>query len=144
MLNIGMPEMLLIAAIALIVIGPKKLPDMARSIGRAFGEFKRATSDFKESLSVDHEMTNVKSAFDELNAADNADKKRESDDTAVDIKSPIDSVSDPAADNGPENDKQSIKGDEQIETFTESVSGVEEKDPDTQSSSDNSDTNKEH
>ena len=50
MFGIGMPEMLMILAIALIVIGPKKLPDLARSIGRALGEFRRATSDIKESL----------------------------------------------------------------------------------------------
>ena len=47
MFGIGMPEMLLILAIALIVIGPKKLPDLAKSLGRAFAEFKRATSCFK-------------------------------------------------------------------------------------------------
>jgi sec-independent protein translocase protein TatB len=44
MFGIGMPEMFLILAIALIVIGPKKLPDLAKSLGRAFGEFKKATA----------------------------------------------------------------------------------------------------
>ena len=53
MFGIGMPEMLLILAIALIVIGPKKLPDLAKSLGRAMREFKRATSDLKETLAVD-------------------------------------------------------------------------------------------
>jgi sec-independent protein translocase protein TatB len=42
MFGIGMPEMILILAVALIVIGPKKLPDLAKSLGRAFGEFKKA------------------------------------------------------------------------------------------------------
>ena len=52
MFGIGMPEMLLILAIALIVIGPKKLPDLAKSLGRAFAEFRRATSEVKESFEV--------------------------------------------------------------------------------------------
>ena len=39
MFGIGMPEMILILAVALIVIGPKKLPDLAKSLGRAIGEF---------------------------------------------------------------------------------------------------------
>lgn len=66
MFGIGMPELLLILAIALIVIGPKKLPDLAKSLGRAMREFKRATSDFKESLELDGDLKDVKSAFDDI------------------------------------------------------------------------------
>ena len=50
MFGIGMPEMLVILALALIVIGPKKLPDLAKSLGRAMREFKKATSEFKETI----------------------------------------------------------------------------------------------
>ena len=67
MFGIGMPELILIMAIALIVIGPKKLPDLARSIGRALGEFKKATGELKSSLGVDEELEDVKHAFDEMN-----------------------------------------------------------------------------
>ncbi|GAH09726.1 unnamed protein product, partial [marine sediment metagenome] len=49
MFGIGMPEMLLILAVALIVIGPKKLPDLAKSLGRGLAEFRKATSEIKES-----------------------------------------------------------------------------------------------
>jgi len=63
MFGIGMPEMLLIMAIALIVIGPKKLPDLAKSLGRAFAEFKRATSELKESLEIDDELKDIKTTF---------------------------------------------------------------------------------
>jgi TatA/E family protein of Tat protein translocase len=66
MFGIGMPEMLLILAIALIVIGPKKLPDLAKSLGRAMREFKRATSDFKETLAGDEDFSDVKQAFDDI------------------------------------------------------------------------------
>jgi len=66
MFGIGMPEMILILAIALIVIGPRKLPDLAKSLGRAFAEFKRATSELKESLEIDDELKEVKSTFDDM------------------------------------------------------------------------------
>ena len=63
MFGIGMPEMLLILAVALIVIGPKKLPDLAKSLGRAMGEFKKATSDIKQSMEMDAGFGEVKSTF---------------------------------------------------------------------------------
>jgi Tat protein translocase TatB subunit len=68
MFGIGMPEMLLILAIALIVIGPKKLPDLAKSLGRAFAEFKRATSELKESFEIDSELKEIKTTFDEMSS----------------------------------------------------------------------------
>jgi len=67
MFGIGMPEMLVILAVALIVIGPKKLPDLAKSIGRAFGEFKRATTELKESIDIDDDLKDVARNFDDLN-----------------------------------------------------------------------------
>lgn len=67
MFGIGMPELILILAIALIVLGPKKLPDLAKSMGRALREFKKATSEFKESIAVDDELSDVKKAFDDIN-----------------------------------------------------------------------------
>jgi sec-independent protein translocase protein TatB len=67
MFGIGMPELLLILAVALIIIGPKKLPGLAKSLGKAMGEFKRATNDLKETISVDPEFQDVKKAFDDMN-----------------------------------------------------------------------------
>lgn len=67
MFGIGMPEMLLILAIALIVIGPKKIPDLAKSLGRAMREFKKATNDFKETIAIDEDLSDVKKAFDDIN-----------------------------------------------------------------------------
>ncbi len=50
MFGIGMPELLLILAVALIVLGPKKLPEMARALGRGLAEFRRTTDDVKREV----------------------------------------------------------------------------------------------
>lgn len=55
MFGIGMTEMLLIAALALVVLGPKKLPDLARSLGKGFAEFKRATNELKSAMDLETE-----------------------------------------------------------------------------------------
>jgi TatA/E family protein of Tat protein translocase len=68
MFGIGMPEMILILAIALIVIGPKKLPDLAKSLGRAMREFKRATSEFKESIEIAKGLGNLNNNKKETNS----------------------------------------------------------------------------
>lgn len=66
MFGIGMPEMLLLLAVALIVFGPKKLPELAKSLGRALGEFKRATSDLKQSIETETGMDQVRSSLNEV------------------------------------------------------------------------------
>jgi TatA/E family protein of Tat protein translocase len=66
MFGIGMPEMLLLLAIALVVIGPKKLPDLARSLGRAMREFKKATNELKDTMQIDTELQDVKKAFNDI------------------------------------------------------------------------------
>ena len=66
MFGIGMPEMLLILVVALIVIGPKKLPDLAKSLGRAFSEFKRATAEIKETMEFDKDITDIKKSFEDV------------------------------------------------------------------------------
>jgi TatA/E family protein of Tat protein translocase len=66
MFGIGMPEMILILAIALIVIGPKKLPDRAKSLGRAMREFKKATNEFKETIQLEGELSEVKETFKDI------------------------------------------------------------------------------
>jgi TatA/E family protein of Tat protein translocase len=54
MFNIGLPELLIIVAIALIVFGPNKLPELAKAFGRAMREFKKATEEVKESFEAEH------------------------------------------------------------------------------------------
>jgi len=58
--GIGFPELLMILAIALLVIGPRRLPDIAKALGRAMGEFKRATDEFKQTLNEETRAAEIR------------------------------------------------------------------------------------
>ncbi len=60
MFGIGMPELILIMIIALVVIGPNKLPDLAKALGRGIAEFRKATQEIKESLDLEDDLTGIK------------------------------------------------------------------------------------
>lgn len=66
MFGIGMPELLLILAIALIVVGPKKLPELAKALGRGIAEFKKATNELKESLETTTDFADLKQSFNDI------------------------------------------------------------------------------
>ena len=54
--SIGMPELILIFIVALLVFGPKKLPEIGKSIGKGLAEFKRASDDLKKTIETEMEQ----------------------------------------------------------------------------------------
>ena len=79
MFGIGMPELIIIMVIALVVIGPKKLPDLAKALGKGLAEFKKASQEIKDSFNLDDEIKTI---------------KKDTIDTIHDFKDSLDSVDD--------------------------------------------------
>ena len=73
MFGIGLPEMILIMALALIVVGPDKLPDLARSVAKGVLELKKTVSTLKEDLADENPFDAVKPELEE--AADSIKKQ---------------------------------------------------------------------
>jgi sec-independent protein translocase protein TatA len=66
-MNLGMPELIFIFILALLIFGPKKLPELGKTIGKGLAEFKRASSELKSSLEeeISSVQTSAKDAFGE-------------------------------------------------------------------------------
>jgi Tat protein translocase TatB subunit len=63
--NLGFGELIMIFAVALVVFGPRKLPEIGRTIGKALGEFRRATNDLKNTLEEEVRVDEVKKSLSE-------------------------------------------------------------------------------
>lgn len=59
---IGMPEMIMIFVVVLLLFGAKKLPELARGIGKSMGEFKKARDDFEREITRSETETRIKDA----------------------------------------------------------------------------------
>ncbi len=90
---LGIPELLFILVIALLVFGPKRLPEIGRTMGRAMGEFRRATTDLKRSFNTEVSLeeerqsrrpTAVAEPPAQTVPADSADDDSEADDSESD------------------------------------------------------------
>jgi TatA/E family protein of Tat protein translocase len=58
--SIGMPELIIILVVALIIFGPRKLPELGRSLGRSLGEFKKASNELQRTLEEEIKVEETK------------------------------------------------------------------------------------
>ena len=78
--NIGFPEILVILAIALLIFGPKKLPEIGKSIGRALREFRKTSDDIKEKIEEEIQAEELRDIKEEIekDIEDNEEGKKNS------------------------------------------------------------------
>ena len=62
--SIGMPELIIIFIIALIIFGPRKLPELGRSLGKSLAEFKRASNELKSTLEEEIRLEEHRSSLE--------------------------------------------------------------------------------
>ena len=66
--SIGMPELIIIFVIALIIFGPRKLPELGRSLGKSLAEFKRASNELKSTLEEEIRLEEQRTTLEESKA----------------------------------------------------------------------------
>ena len=94
MFGIGLPELLVIMVIALVVIGPSKLPDIAKALGKGMAEFRKASQEIKDSFNLDEDINEIKNDLRE----GTLDSMGEYDYSSYDEKKDEDPVEKPDAD----------------------------------------------
>ena len=87
MINIGPLELIVIFIVILLVIGPKQLPELARALGRAIGEFKKATEELKPSLDIDLNSIDLSHSPSNLSSESSNKTEKKKLDTVTDKKS---------------------------------------------------------
>ena len=121
MFGIGMPELLLLLAIALIVVGPKKLPELARALGRGIAEFKKATNELKESLETSTDFSELKQSFSEIQDG----SAEATSPPAPDLEDDSSMVGAPSTELSPEgdddSDKSSLSSDDPVQEKTDPI-----------------------
>jgi TatA/E family protein of Tat protein translocase len=63
---LGVPELILIFVVALLLFGPRKMPEIGRSLGRAIGEFRRASNEFKRTIEEEVAADEIRSVERDL------------------------------------------------------------------------------
>lgn len=96
--NIGFPEMIVIFVLALLIFGPKRLPELGKSLGKGMAEFRRASSDLRNSIereidSAQIPQNPIKEAMNEVRQAANSATS-----SLTDITNPLSDVTNPLTD----------------------------------------------
>ena len=70
--SIGMPEMIIILVVALIIFGPRKLPELGKSLGRSLNEFKKASNELRNTLEDEIKVEEKKEQREKMQAEQNS------------------------------------------------------------------------
>jgi sec-independent protein translocase protein TatA len=87
--SIGMPELIIIFVIALIIFGPRKLPELGRSLGKSLAEFKKASNELKSTLEEEIRLEEQRSAFEASKAAKEAQAATASSSGSAETGAPV-------------------------------------------------------
>jgi TatA/E family protein of Tat protein translocase len=88
--TLGVPELILIFVVALLLFGPRKMPEIGRSIGRALGEFRRASNEFKRTIEDEVAAEDVREVERDLKGIRGVGKELR--DLKRSIESPVETV----------------------------------------------------
>ena len=111
MFGIGLPELIIIMVIALVVIGPSKLPDIAKALGKGMAEFRKASQEIKDSFNLDDEINDIKNdlrdnTIDSIGEYDSSAYEKEKDGKDESPSQENSDTVETAPETGSENDKK--------------------------------------
>lgn len=86
MFGIGLPELIVIFVIALLIFGPKKLPELGKALGRGIAEFKRASQEIKDSIEIEARKEELKKFLEPSTPEKSETKTEEENIRGVDLQ----------------------------------------------------------
>ena len=139
MFGIGPMELVLILVVALLVLGPKRMPELARTLGKGLGEFRRASNDLRQSLALDEIQNELRDGLTGAGTIHKLVKKPEADDRPAQAGDEMAAGADPAHPGELPDDLDSqahAEGASEKDPVTESATNAPEPDPMVESADD--------
>lgn len=121
MFGIGIPELMLILVLALVVLGPEKLPKLARQIARFVGDLKRASEEFKEQLNVEVDGIDDIKELKDIVTLKNPEVWKKNFDNLVNVHEPADHAPHGAEDRAKDSASESGESPEQVQSSATST-----------------------